>query len=49
MKTFNRDLKLDNGWLFHHGKINVYYDTMAQNCKAGGHLGNLQLDDNVLL
>ena len=42
MKTLNFDLKLDSGWLFHHGKINIYYDAMAQNCKAGGHLGNLK-------
>ena len=42
MKVLNCDLQLNSGWLFYHGKINKYYDTMAQNCKAGGHLGNLK-------
>ncbi len=38
----NFDLKLNSAWLFHHGKINKYYDTITQNCKAGGYLGNLK-------
>lgn len=38
----NYNLPLDSGWLFHHGKVTKYYDAMAQNCKAGGHLGNLK-------
>ena len=42
MKIANFDLKLNSGWLFHHGKINKFYDAMAQNCKGGGHLGNLK-------
>ena len=42
MKIANFDLQLNSGWLFHHGKIDKFYDAMAQNCKAGGHLGNLK-------
>ena len=42
MKIANYNLQLNKGWRFHLGKVNKYYDAMAQNCKAGGALGNLE-------
>ena len=34
MQIANFDLKLNKGWLFHHGEINKFYNTLTQNCKV---------------